>query len=195
MLMLNDRTEAAQGSIRTGPRFEPRLDGRCHVFKLRKVLIVQAAAPDQLPDTLDWVEFGAVGGQKVQTKVICDFLPPSRMQLGMVIAGIVYDDDDLTPGSAAEPFEFAQEIPAGARIEAAFGVRHHQPAVFEANRAKEADAFAGRSMHAERIVHFGRHPQCGSASRAAESAPHPWPRDRRRRFKPGAGVFLCALWS
>ena len=59
--MLDNTAEAAQSSIWTGPCFEPGLDGRYDAFKLHKVLIVQAAASDQHPDSLNRVEFGAVG--------------------------------------------------------------------------------------------------------------------------------------
>jgi hypothetical protein len=51
----------------------------------------------------------------------------------------VIDDEHLASSLAADALEFAQKIPATIRVEHAFGPRHHQFAVPEANRAEEAD--------------------------------------------------------
>jgi hypothetical protein len=67
---------------------EARLDGGDDAIQDREVLIVPAAAADQLPDAFDRIEFGTVGGQKMQSKVIGDLFPPRRVE-GLNCASII----------------------------------------------------------------------------------------------------------
>lgn len=164
MPILEDTAEATKGGIRARPCLEARLDGGDDCVQSREVLFMQAAAPHQFPNSLDRVELRAVGRQEVQTKVIHDFSPPGRVHVGMMITRIVDDDDYLASRLTTDALEFAQEIPASPRIEHAFGPRHHHFAVLEADRAEEADAFAGGGMKANWILHLGCNPQ--TATRA-----------------------------
>jgi len=124
-----------------------------------KVAIVQTAATDQLPNALYRIELGTVGRQKVETKVIGDFLPPALMKRGMMITSIVDNDHRLSPTPAAYTFELPEELPTGACVKHAFGWRHHQLAILEPHRAEKADALSSRSVQTDWIIDFRRNPQ------------------------------------
>src|ERR1035437_1002727 len=158
MPMLGDAAKALKRGVRARPRVEARSDGGRHALQRREVLIVQAPAAKQFPHALDGIEFRAIGRQEVQAEVAGHFLPPRCVQLCMMVAGIVADDD-LPAGVAAEPLQFAQERPASLRIEHAFRPRHDQFAVRQAHRPEEADALARRRVLADRIGDLGRNPE------------------------------------
>jgi len=118
--MLRDGTEATEVTLD-----ETTLGGaagsRDDAVQRGAVLVVQAAAPNQFPNALDRVELRTVGRKKMQVKVSGDLGSPSSRQDGVVIARVVDDDDDLASALPAHALEFPQEVPAGDRIEHAFG--------------------------------------------------------------------------
>ncbi len=75
-----------------------------------EVAIVQATTAGELPHSLDGVEFGTVSGQEVQGKVMGVLFPPRSVQAGVVITGIVGDDHNPSPGSAAGGAELLEEL-------------------------------------------------------------------------------------
>ncbi len=83
---------------------------------------------------------------------------PSGVERGMVLLGIVRDDDDAAAGAGADPTQTAQEAPAGLGIEAVFRSGGAKLPVPEAHRAEVADALAGGRMQTDWIFDFWRNP-------------------------------------
>jgi len=162
MPILGDCAQALEGGVGTSPSGQAGLDAGDDGGKVRKVLIVQAAATNQFPYPLDGIEFGAVGRQEMEAEMTGDPLPPRFMEIGVVIARIIADDDNLAVLARGEALEFAEELPAGSRIEHSLGLRHHQFSVGKTNRTKEADAFARRGVATNRIANLRRHPQAAA---------------------------------
>ena len=164
MPILGEGAQAAESAVWARPRAQAGRNGSHDAIKVREVLIMQTAATNQFPNPLNRIELRTIRRQEVEMEMIGDALAPRRMEAGMMIAGIVANDDDLAVRFTAAALQFAQEIPTGARIEHPVRSRHHQLAVTEANRTKEADAFARRCVTADRIDDLWRHPQ--TAARA-----------------------------
>src|SRR5450432_1975773 len=98
MPMLDEATKTLKGGVRARPLAEGRSDGG--------------------------IELWAIGRQEVQAEVAGHFSPPRCVQLGVMVTGIVADEDDLPAGVAAQTLQFAQEGPASLRVKHPFGSRH-----------------------------------------------------------------------
>ena len=156
--MLSDATKALKCRVRARPLAQARSDGGNYALQVREVLIVQTPATKQFPHPFDGIEFRAVGRQEVQEEVAVHFAPPRSVQLRVMVAGIVADEDDLPAGVAAPPLQSAQEGPASLRVKHAFRLRHDQFAVPQAHGPEEADALACWRMATDRVGHLGRNP-------------------------------------
>ena len=159
--MLKDATKTLQGSVRARPNPKSRLNCRNEFVQIREVTIVETATPDQLPHAFDRIEFWTVWRQEMQAEVVGHQAAPGRMQVGMVIASVVQDDDHF-PMRAVVPSEFGVEIPAGVGVKDAIGSGHDQLAVVEAYRAEKTDALACRRMEANGVSQFRRNPQAAA---------------------------------
>ena len=153
--MLKNPTETLQRSVWAGPNLEYRFNSSDDVIQGCKVAVVKTAAPNQLPHAFNRVKFRAVGREKMQAKMTCNFPAPRLMQAGVVITGVVDDHYHFSAGAA---LQFPIEIPASACVKHAVGSGHDQLAVFEAHCAEKADALARRGVETNWIVHFGRNP-------------------------------------
>jgi len=168
MPILGDCAQALEGGVGTSPSGQAGLDGGNDGGKIREVLIVQAAAANQFPDPLDGIEFRAVGRQEMEAKMTGDLLPPCFMKVGVMIARVIADDDNLAVLARGKALEFAEELPAGGGIEHSLGLRHQQLSIGKTNRAKEADAFTRRGVAANRIANLRRHPQAAARAMLLE---------------------------
>src|SRR6202034_2989412 len=93
-----------------------------------EVAIVQATTAGELPHSLNGVEFGTVRGQEVQGKVRGVLVPPWSVQAGGVITGIVGEDHNPSPGSAAGGAELLEELKEAGPIEfAGFQTKYKAP--------------------------------------------------------------------
>ena len=54
---------------------------------------MDAKLSSKLPHSFDWVEIGTVWWEVIKAKVRLMFLTPSAVKLGMVVFGIVCNDD------------------------------------------------------------------------------------------------------
>lgn len=160
--MLNDSTKSAEGGVCAGPLSETGLNGGNNIIERRKVLIMQAAAANQFPDSFNGIKVRAVRRQEVQSEVVGDPCAPRRVEGGMMIAGIVNDDDHAAPWPAADALKLPEEIPAGLRIEHSLGRRHGQLTVLQSDSAEETDAFASRGVQANWIGDLRWNPQAAA---------------------------------
>ena len=78
-----------------------------------KIAIVKPKAAQQLPDTLNGIEDGRIGRQIIETEAGRFLLSPVFVQQGVVVFGIVGDDDNLPSRNPADFLELDQELPEG----------------------------------------------------------------------------------
>ena len=164
MPMLGDATQALKRGIGTRPSAECWLEGSDYIVQCWEVLIVETATPDQFPDAFDRIELWTVRRQKMEPEVMGDGCSPRLVQHSVVIACVIADDHHCATRVATDAFQFTQEVPASLRIEPAFRTRHYQLAVPQAHCPEETDAFACRSVSANRIVDLGRNPETTARS-------------------------------
>jgi len=166
--MLSDPAEARQRGVWTGPGPKARSDCRDDVAQLGKVLVVQTAAADQFPNTFDRIEFRTVRRQKVEDKMVGNFLSPRFMQTGVVIASIVDDHDNLSARGLGDSFNPSIEAPAGAGVEHPVRRRHDQFAILQAHGPKVTDAFTSWGVKTDGILDLRRNPHAASGAMLLE---------------------------
>src|SRR5208282_1271637 len=99
--MLGHATQPSERFIGLFPVCELPFNCLNHACQRGKVPIVQAKTARQLPDALNRIQIRAVGWQVTQCELRFLLRTPCSMKLGLVILGIVRNDDDLASGSAA----------------------------------------------------------------------------------------------
>lgn len=129
MPMLGDAAKTLQSGVRSRPLLEAGSDGGDHAVQSWEVLIVQAPAAKQLPHPFNGIKLRAIRGQELEAEVGRHFPSPRRVQLGVMVAGIIADEHDLATGGAAQTLQFAQEGPASLGVKHALRLRHDQLAV------------------------------------------------------------------
>lgn len=160
--MLGNAAEASQRQVWARPSIKAWRNCRDHVLQRREVLVVNAAAADQFPHPLDGIEFRTVGRQKVELEVAANLFPPSLVQAGVVIAGIVDDHDHLAARCSGDALDSSVEGPAGAGVKHALGLGHDELAIPQSDRPKLTDALARRGVEADRIVYLRGHPHAAA---------------------------------
>ena len=125
---------------------------------------MNAETAREFPDSLDGVQVGAVRRQEVEKETATVLFPPLFVETGMVILGVVHNEDDLAVGSRGGAPQLPEKVEEGLRIEAAFLAAKDQPAVAEAKGPKVSDTPARRMMEQNGIFHFrgNPHPATGS---------------------------------
>jgi hypothetical protein len=83
-----------QGVVRLAPKLELKLDNVDEIFQIGEVLVVDTFSSSELPYTLDWIEFGAIGRQKVELEILRMQIPPGLVESSVVVLGIVDNHDD-----------------------------------------------------------------------------------------------------
>src|SRR2546429_2394908 len=78
-IMVKNPTETLQRSVWAGPNLEYRFNSSDDVIQGCKVAVVKTAAPNQLPHAFNRVKFRAVGREKMQAKMTCNFPAPRLM--------------------------------------------------------------------------------------------------------------------
>ena len=171
--MLSNTTKASQGGIRSRPCTKAWSDRGDDVPQLGKVLVVEAAPANQFPDPFDGIEFGTIGREEVENKVVRDFVAPFFVQTGVVIASVVDDHDYLSSGGLGDAFDLSIEVPASAGIQHPLRRRHDQFPVLQAHRTKVTDAFARWRMKADRVSDLRRNPHAAPRAMLFGNALHP----------------------
>jgi hypothetical protein len=83
---------------------------------------------------------------------------PVEMEGGVMILGIIHDNNDLAPTTSGEPLESTQKVPTGLSVKAALWLKRDQPTVGDSYRAEIADAFASRRVLAGGITNLRKDP-------------------------------------
>jgi len=162
--MVLKRIKAPKNRVRLCPGAGLRVDDDGEFGERRKEPIMNPAAAQQLPDALDGIVLRAVGGQETQREILPLQLPPSWVECGVVILGIVDNDDDPATGASTDAAQVLQEVPAALGVEATGGRQGAKVAVLQAHGAKVADAFADCGMHADQVLDLWRQPRTAVTS-------------------------------
>jgi len=104
----------------------------------------------------------------METKVLSDLSAPVCMEIGMVITGIVGDDDSFAASPSRDPFELPEKLPAGLAIKHALGLRHHQLPVGQAHCPEETDTLARGCVQAHRVLHLWGNPHAATRTMLLE---------------------------
>jgi hypothetical protein len=152
--------------------FRPFPELLVHLFdedlERRKKYIVNAVAPGAFPNSFDRVEFWTVGRQVIQGEVRCLRCAPRRVELGVVVFGVVADDDHATPSLGADRMEILQKRPERGTLEHASFLLKETAAVTQPYRSEIADAFTARIMPNYWIGLLPRHPHPAARTMLAE---------------------------
>ena len=93
MRNLLERTKAPERGIAGCPFAKLGFDSRDHRCEAREILVVDAKLSGELPYSFYGVEIGAVWWEVIKAKVRFVFLTPSAVKFGVVVFGVVRNDD------------------------------------------------------------------------------------------------------
>ena len=164
MSMWLDRTKSTEHGVWAGPNFELSIHDEGEVSEGWKLAVVEPKASKELPDALNGIELRAVRGKEKQREVGLLREAPGGMKRGVVVFGVVDDDDHAPAGACAEASQMAQERPAGSGIEVAGRWQRAEFAVAHSDRSEVADALSRWRMDADRIPNFRRNPHTTAAA-------------------------------
>lgn len=152
------RTETFKDRIGAAPYGELGVDDHREFEQGRKMPIVDPETPKELPNPFGRIEFGGVRRQEEEGEVRFLGAAPFGMKEGMMVFGIVDNDDDATTGFGADPAESAQEAPTGLSIKMPLGLGAAEFPIPESDRSEVADAFSGRRVDEHWVTDLGRYP-------------------------------------
>ena len=141
------------------PWGELALHGFNDSFEESKVAIVETEAASEFPDSLDGVEFGAVGRQKMESESGLLLLSPSQVQARTMVLGMIADHDDAAAMDRAGLPQEAQKLPKAFTVESAGFAAIEELAVSESYRAEVSHTAPGGVMIDNGIFDFRRNPQ------------------------------------
>ncbi len=79
------------------PSVEHTFNGIDHILQFGEVSVMSSFSPRDLPNSLNGIEFRAVGRHELQRKSLMATQPPVSMKLGMVVSDVI--DDEHNPPS------------------------------------------------------------------------------------------------
>lgn len=129
---------------------------------------MQTKPPGQFPKSLNGIQIGAVGRKKIQGKVSPVLLPPVFMKIGMMISGIVRNDQDAPSGFGTDLPKIAHEGIESHSIESTLLSLKGEFAVAQSNGAEVADALARGMMKENRILFLRWNPHAATRSMLLE---------------------------
>jgi hypothetical protein len=154
---------------------------------------MQAAASSQLPYSLDWIQFGAIRRQVVQSKIVGVFVSPRLMKQGVMVFGIVGDYNHPATGSDTDAPEALHESKESRAIELAGLTTELKSSVPQPHSTKVSNAVPCRSVQQNGVFRFLEESTSCIGSHAAGSALRRWPRDRLSRRPLAFGVFFMGF--
>lgn len=129
-----------------------------------EISVVQTESASQLPKSLDGIKVWAVWWKKIQSKTIPMLLSPFLMKSGVVVAGVVRNDQNTPAAFGTDLPETLQERVEGHPIESLFLTVKDEFAVPQTDSSKVADTAPRGMMKQDRIAFFRRHPHATSRS-------------------------------
>jgi hypothetical protein len=119
---------------------------------------MEATTSSEFPDAFDGVEFGAVGRDEVQAKASGADPAPGFVKSGVVVAGVVRDDDGAPVASACDRPELAEKGVTGGGVERALLAPEHEATVADSDGPEVLDALACRMVKEHGVPYLGGNP-------------------------------------
>ena len=149
-------------------------------------------AAQQLPDTLNGIEDRRIGRQIIEAEAGRFLLSPVFVQQGVVVFGIVGDDDNLPSRNAANFLELDQELPEGLGVKVQGLASGEQFAIAQAHGTEVAHTFTGRMMSHNGIFDLRGHPRFAARAVLLKMNLIQSPEIRVRIEAQGLKFFLCS---
>jgi hypothetical protein len=127
-------------------------------LKVGEVFVVDTFSTSQLPNPLDWIEFGAVGWQEIELEFVRVQVSPGFVKPGVVIFSIVHDHDNASTRATGAAFQMFEKIQIGCSIEFSRLALADQLSIAQADGAKVSDTLACRMMADYRVLDLWRNP-------------------------------------
>ena len=154
---------------------------------------MEAAPAGQLPDSFDRVELRAVGREEVEPELAGVAIPPRKVKSGMMVGGVVRDDDDPTVPTLSPLPELPEEGIAGRCVEGVRFAPIDEAAIAKPDGAIVLDALARRVVKEHRVLHLGRNPHTTSGSVLLEVDLIHGPQVHARVRRQGAQFFYAQV--
>src|ERR1700674_790817 len=135
-----------------------RFDRGDDLIQFGEILVVQSQSAHQFPHSLDGIEIRAVRGKVVERDSITILFAPFRMQLGIMIPGVVTDHLHSSLVGPALRMQLLQEIKESLPIETMSLTSKDETAIAQPHGPKIAHTLTRRVMQYHRIFHLGRNP-------------------------------------
>jgi hypothetical protein len=117
-------------------------DSRDHSSDGREILVVDAELSGEFPHSFYGIEIGAVRWKVIKAKLRFMFLTPSAVKFGVVIFGVVGNDDHAAPAIETAALKQTQEVPCGHGIKAVEFARKNEFAIPKSYCAEVANTLA-----------------------------------------------------
>ena len=165
---LSNRAQLAEGFVAVVPLPKLRLYRLDHFVEMTKVLIMNAQLARQLPDPFNRIKIGAVRRQVLQMKPLIVSLAPLPMQLGMMIAGVVENQNHAFAGALTALEQLLQKLPIGLPVKLPTLLRISEFPILKPHSAEIAHTFARGMMRQDRVVVFRRNSHAAPRARLLE---------------------------
>jgi hypothetical protein len=159
MRISNYTTQSSQCLIRLHPSRELFFDCFHHRLQRGEVMVVQAKPAGQFPHPFDGIQIGTIRRQVVQRELGFLFRPPVRMQAGMMVLGVIRDDDHASSRATTAPAQFLKKVPRGDGVKTGRLPVEKKLAIAQPNSPEVADTLARGVVQHHRVFHLGRNPQ------------------------------------
>jgi len=157
-----------QGIVRLLPRLKLFSDGLDQIFQVREIPIVRAQPSGELPDSFHRIEIGTVGWQEVQPETVTVLPEPWLNGFGMMIGGIVHDDDHTTSSTPVSQ-KTLQKREKRKCIEC-LAEHCYQTSTGIADCPEDGNTLARRRMKQDGVAILGRYPHGAAGSMLLEMA-------------------------
>ena len=102
MRMTLECAETLKNRIWLIPNLELGVDDGREFIERAEEAVVNPEVTQEFPDALDRIEFGTVRGKEEQNEARLLFDPPVPMEVGVMVFGVVDDDDNAVARAASD---------------------------------------------------------------------------------------------
>lgn len=123
---------------------------------------MSATAASQFPNPLYWIEIRTIGWQKIEPETTIATFTVFLVQLSMMVASIVRNDDHGFSGMTARLSELLEKFHKSFRVEFFWLPTINKFSISKANCSKITNLVACRFMLYHRIFFFGSNPHAAT---------------------------------
>lgn len=151
------------------PSVEHTFNGIDHILQLGEVSVMGSFSPRDLPDSLNGIEFRAVGRHELQRKSLMTAQSPFSMKLSMVVSDVVDDQHNPPSRVRADSAQVFDELKECLPIELVGFSAIDEFTISDSHCSEIPYTLSCRMMEYNRVFHFFRNPHAASGSMLFES--------------------------